>query len=267
MREKQKRTKSGERVNERESINCVHCAGALLLSVAVEVRALTPPAARRDLSQLSDCCIPMQLGHSKACLKLHPHTHTQTRTHSDSNSPCGSPPLQRGGVFCPSLRPWMKRPPWGAEKREDYLSFCPLPSVFLSVCLFIFLSLLVQEFTSKSAHAGTELSFGLLLQRDTTWGVFAGGNRGRRAMSHFCDGCHCGTALAISLSSSSFIIHTVIYSNKWRGACSSLARPRWHRRRSLSQSVPSVCCIKRKLFTIAEFSWLGFSVSHSPESI
>lgn len=34
----------------------------------------------------------------------------------------------------------MKRPPQGAEKREDYLSFCPLASVFLSVCLFIFLS-------------------------------------------------------------------------------------------------------------------------------
>lgn len=80
MREKWERTKSGEKVNERESSNCAHCAGALLLSVAVEVRALTPPAAR-DLSQLSDCCIPMQLGHSKACLKLHPHrTHTQTAT-------------------------------------------------------------------------------------------------------------------------------------------------------------------------------------------
>lgn len=78
-----KRTKSGERVNERESINCALCVGALLLSVAVEVRALTPPAARRDLNQLSGCCIPMQLGHSKACLKLHPHyahIHTQIAT-------------------------------------------------------------------------------------------------------------------------------------------------------------------------------------------
>lgn len=73
MTEKWERTKSGERVNERESINCALCAGALLLSVAVEVQALTPPAARRDLSQLSGCCIPTQLGHSKACLKLHPH--------------------------------------------------------------------------------------------------------------------------------------------------------------------------------------------------
>ena len=172
----------------------------------------------------------------------------------------------------------MKRPPWGAEKREDYLSFCPF-LLCLSLCLSLHLSLSLSP-----SHCCRSSPLNQLRQahRAELWlappkrhnlGVFfffppfAGGNRRRRAMRHSCDGCHCGTALAISLPSSSFIIHTVIYFNKWRGACSSLACPRWHEHGSLSLSVPSVCCIKRKLFMIAQFSWLGFSVSHSPESI
>lgn len=159
----------------------------------------------------------------------------------------------------------MKRPPRGAEKSKDYLSFCPFPSVFLSLCLFISLFLVSPLKSISSGRHGAQLW--LVSIKRHKLGVFAGGNRRRGAMRHFCDGCHCGTALAISLPSSSFIIHAVIYFNKWRGACSSLARPRWHRRCSLSQSVSSVCSIKRKRSMIAELSWLAFSVSHSPESI
>lgn len=138
----------------------------------------------------------------------------------------------------------MKRPPRGAEKKsKDYLSFCPL-SLCLSLSLPLYLPLFLVS-PLKSISSGRQLSSApVSFSKETQVGapffffLFAGGNRRRGAMRHSCDGCHCGTALAIPLPSSSFIIHAVIYFNKWRGACSSLARPRWHRRRSLSQSVP-----------------------------
>lgn len=137
----------------------------------------------------------------------------------------------------------MKRPPQGAEKKQG------LP-LFLSFFLFAeSLSFWFRvHLLSLSAQAGTETPQ-TRFSKERQMRVFAGGKR-RRAMRHFSDGCHCGPALAISLPSSFFIIHTVIYFNKWRGACSSPARSHWHQ-----------CRINRELFAIAELSWQTFSVS------
>lgn len=145
--EKWERTKSGERVNERESINCALCAGALLLSVAVEVRALTPPAARRDLNRLSDCCIPMQLDHSKACLKLHPHYATHTHIHTlKQQQPLWVPSIVAGRCILSLFEALDEETTLGSRKKKQqglplFLSILPHFSLY-----FLFLSLSVFRF-------------------------------------------------------------------------------------------------------------------------
>lgn len=129
-RKKLERTQSGERVNERESVNCVHCAGLYCQVRPSRCGPLTPPAARRHLSQLSDRCIPMQLGHSKACLKLHPHCIEPWI----ALAPVGPLHCNKEGYSVPLWGPGWRDHPW--EQKKGRITSFSVPFTRFFIFLF-----------------------------------------------------------------------------------------------------------------------------------
>lgn len=154
----------------------------------------------------------------------------------------------------------MKRPPWGAEKKAARItSLSVYPSIFFSLP-FISLSPLSFLVSPSSINQLRQIqSTALLLQTGTTWSLCRMKQEEEEKWGHFCDECHCGTAFAISLPSSSFIIHADLYFNKWREACSSPARPHRHQPRRLSRP-PPYAALTESSSRQRTYLWQSFSV-------